>query len=112
MERPGRHTEDSAVMVKCFGVATSYLIIVGDLAPSAAETEPLRNVTFQVLILFESTESDLVLFEPHFVVVLESTEAWQPCAEALAFFGFRHFHRWEVILLGLLGTDCLHICQH
>ena len=28
---------DGAVMVKCFGVATSYLIIVGDLAPPARE---------------------------------------------------------------------------
>jgi len=27
---------DSAVMVKCFGVGTSYLIIVGDLVPDAA----------------------------------------------------------------------------
>lgn len=25
------------------------------------------------------------------------------CVEALTFFGFRHVHRWEVILIGLLG---------
>ena len=25
------------------------------------------------------------------------------CIEALTFFGFRHVHRWEVILIGLLG---------
>ncbi|CAL1162524.1 unnamed protein product [Cladocopium goreaui] len=56
---------DSAVMVKCFGVATSYLIIVGDLAPPA-----------------------------------------------LVFFGFRQFHRWEVILIGFAVAGSLACCRN
>jgi len=56
---------DSAVMMKCFGVATSYLIIVGDLAPPA-----------------------------------------------LTFFGFRHVHRWEVILIGFALAGSLACCKN
>ncbi|CAK9000884.1 unnamed protein product [Durusdinium trenchii] len=43
---------DSAVMIKCFGVATSYLIIVGDLAPPALSFFGLRQLHRWEVILF------------------------------------------------------------
>ncbi|CAE7866989.1 avt5 [Symbiodinium microadriaticum] len=42
---------DGAVMVKCFGVATSYLIIVGDLGPPALEMLGLQVHRWEVICL-------------------------------------------------------------
>lgn len=36
---------DVAVAIKCFGVATSYLIVVGDLMPEVITTYPITTVS-------------------------------------------------------------------
>mmetsp|Transcript_109144 Transcript_109144/g.315348 ORF Transcript_109144/g.315348 Transcript_109144/m.315348 type:complete len:474 (+) Transcript_109144:44-1465(+) len=41
---------DSAVMIKCFGVAVSYLMIVGDLAPDALRYFGAREVSRQTCV--------------------------------------------------------------
>ncbi|CAJ1433546.1 unnamed protein product [Effrenium voratum] len=42
---------DGAVMVKCFGVATSYLIIVGDLAPPALAHFGFQRPRWEVILV-------------------------------------------------------------
>jgi len=55
---------DGAVMIKCFGVATSYLIIVGDLAPPAFETLGFRSLhRWQIILLGFAIAGSLACFK-------------------------------------------------
>eukprot|EP00931_Biecheleriopsis_adriatica_P122179 TRINITY_DN9718_c0_g1_i1.p1 TRINITY_DN9718_c0_g1~~TRINITY_DN9718_c0_g1_i1.p1 ORF type:complete len:475 (+),score=99.39 TRINITY_DN9718_c0_g1_i1:32-1456(+) len=93
---------DGAVMIKCFGVATSYLIIVGDLAPDALRSFGLHGIQrwhaisagwvvagalacFKNLSALKYTAASSVLIVAWTIVlialfVLRPSEQFQPCS--------------------------------
>jgi len=84
---------DGAVMIKCFGVATSYLIIVGDLAPHALRFFGLRHLhRWQAITAGFLIAATLASFKN--LSALRYTAV-----------GSMLIVLWTVVLLGLFFTD-------
>lgn len=86
---------DGAVMVKCFGVATSYIIIVGDLAPHSLHFFGLRQLQrWEAITAGFAVAGALACFKN--LSALRYTAA---CSLLIVL--------WTVVLLGLFFTDAV-----
>jgi len=62
-----RYLVDAAVAIKCFGVATSYLIVVGDLMPEAMDYLLSEDVSASTKDLLMSRQFWIIIFTVTFV---------------------------------------------